>query len=102
MILAAGVAPENDDQLVRAGTQVNPVLAGRCRGVGAVVRDRAGGILVEPGDAGAFAAALDSLLAAPERRRALGRAAAATVAAEHGIDGAARELDAILRAAAGA
>jgi formylglycine-generating enzyme required for sulfatase activity len=29
-ILAAGLAPENDDQLVRALTGVNPVLAGRC------------------------------------------------------------------------
>jgi glycosyltransferase involved in cell wall biosynthesis len=79
-----------------------PVLAGRCRGVGAVVRDQSGGVLVEPEDAGAFAAGLDGLLADPDRLRALGATAAATVAAEHGIDRAARGLDAILRAVAGA
>ncbi len=40
-ILAAGLMPENDDQLLRALIQVNPVLAGRCLDEGRARVDRA-------------------------------------------------------------
>jgi formylglycine-generating enzyme required for sulfatase activity len=40
-ILAAGLAAENDDQLVRALIQVNPVLAGRCLHEGQAKVDKA-------------------------------------------------------------
>jgi formylglycine-generating enzyme required for sulfatase activity len=40
-ILAAGSAPENDDQLVQAVLQINPVLAGRCLLQGQAKVDRA-------------------------------------------------------------
>jgi formylglycine-generating enzyme required for sulfatase activity len=39
-ILAAGLAPERDDQLVRALASVNPVLAGRCLSEGQAKVDR--------------------------------------------------------------
>ncbi len=40
-ILAAGLAPENDDQLVRALIKINPVLAGRCLHEGQAKVDKA-------------------------------------------------------------
>jgi len=76
-----------------------PVLAGASGGVAGIVRDGRTGVLVPPGDTAAFAAALGDLLTDPPRRRALGAAALATVAAEHGLDRAAERLNAILVAA---
>jgi glycosyltransferase involved in cell wall biosynthesis len=73
-----------------------PVVAGRTGGVPAVVDDGTTGVLCEPGDAGAFAAALASLLSDPERRARLGRAALARVARHHGLAQAADDLNAIL------
>ena len=57
-----------------------PVVAGRSGGVAAVVRDGETGLLTAPGDATAFAQGLRALLSAPEKRHAMGRAAAANVA----------------------
>jgi glycosyltransferase involved in cell wall biosynthesis len=74
-----------------------PVLAGASGGVAGIVADGVTGRLVTPGAVAAFACALAELLAQPERRRALGAAAALRVAAEHDIAAAARRLDAILR-----
>ncbi|MFQ5775445.1 MAG: glycosyltransferase family 4 protein [Kiloniellaceae bacterium] len=79
-----------------------PVLAGAAGGVAAVVRDGTTGVLVPPGDSGAFATALRDLLAAPARRRSMGAAALAAVAAGHDLDRAARRLDATLRRAVSA
>lgn len=78
-----------------------PVLAGASGGVPAMVRDGETGVLVPPGDAAAFAGALRDLLAAPERRCALGAAARAHVAAHHGLEKAAMRLDEILKGARG-
>jgi len=79
-----------------------PVLAGRERGVPEVVRDGEAGILVPPGDARAFAEALEALLADPVRRRQMGARARAIALAEHDIAPAAARLDALLRGVAGA
>ena len=73
-----------------------PVLAGYGAGVAAIVRDEETGLLTPPGDAAAFGTALRELLETPEKRRALGRAAADKVVAEHTLTAAARRLDAIL------
>jgi glycosyltransferase involved in cell wall biosynthesis len=78
-----------------------PVLAGASGGVAGIVADGVTGRLVPPGDAAAFAGALAELLAQPERRRALGAAAALRIAAERDIAVAAHRLDAILRGVAG-
>ena len=83
--------------LLEAQAEGLPVVAGREGGVGAVVADGESGLLSEPGDAAAFARALDSLLADPERRAAMGRAARERIARDHGLDGAAVKLDALLR-----
>ncbi|MFQ5954294.1 MAG: glycosyltransferase family 4 protein [Kiloniellales bacterium] len=73
-----------------------PVVAGEGLGVDAVVHHGIGGLVTPGGDEGAFAAAVAQLLAAPERRQAMGRAAGHQVMAEHGIEAAARRLDAVL------
>jgi len=76
-----------------------PVLAGAAGGVASVVGHGETGVLVPPGDERAFAQALGALLDDPSRRRALGAAALKRVAARHGLDRAARDLDAIFSAA---
>jgi glycosyltransferase involved in cell wall biosynthesis len=76
-----------------------PVVAGRTGGVPDVVADGRSGVLVPVGDDAAFALAVADLLDDPDRRRAMGRWAAANVAARHDIAGAALRLDAILREA---
>ena len=73
-----------------------PVVAGFGVGVEAVVVDGVTGLLTPSGDAAAFAAAVERLLASPRRRAAMGRAARRQVEAEHGLAAAARRLDAVL------
>jgi glycosyltransferase involved in cell wall biosynthesis len=75
-----------------------PVVAGARPGLGQAVAHGETGLLVPCGDAGAFAAAVGSLLDAPARRRAMGRAAHARMRHHHSLDAAAARLDAILRA----
>ena len=58
-----------------------PVVAAAHGGLPEMLRDGETGLLVEPGDPGALAAALRSLADEPDRARALGAAAAADVAA---------------------
>ncbi len=73
-----------------------PVVAGRERGVPEVVRDGVTGLLAEPGDAVAFAAAARALILDGARRAAMGRAARRTACSAHDIAGAAHRLDALL------
>lgn len=74
-----------------------PVVAGRTDGVPAVVADGRTGLLPSPEDAAAFGTAVAMLLDHPERRHAMGAAAAARVMADHDLRGAATMLDRVLR-----
>lgn len=58
-------------EAMAAGT---PVVASRIGGLGEVVLDERTGLLIEPGDAGALARALDRLLTDPDLRSRLGAA----------------------------
>ena len=69
-----------------------PVVAGRTGGVPGIVHDGITGMLVPMGDAAAFAGAVGTLLDNADKRRIMGAAARRMVAAEHGMDGAARTL----------
>ncbi|MCW2235496.1 glycosyltransferase family 4 protein [Azospirillum canadense] len=74
-----------------------PVVAGRTGGVPDVVREGVGGLLPPVGDAAAFAAAVESLLRDPDRRRAMGEAARRVAAEEHDFATAVRDLDHLVR-----
>jgi glycosyltransferase involved in cell wall biosynthesis len=69
-----------------------PVVASRVGGIPEQVTDETG-VLVDPGDPAALAAAIESLLAHPERRARMSRAAAADAQARFGQE---RQLDAYL------
>lgn len=62
-----------------------PVLAGAAGGVADVVRQGRTGLLAPPGDASAFARALDDLLGDPARLARMGREAARFVHGERGL-----------------
>ena len=73
-----------------------PVVAGRERGVPELVRDGKSGMLVQPRDGRAFAAAVRMLLEDGPRRAAMSRRAR-EVAAAHDIGPASVRLDTVLR-----
>lgn len=73
-----------------------PVVAGAEGGVPGIVHDGETGRLVPPGDAAAFARAVAGLLDDADLRRRMSAHALRQVAADHGIVGAARALDAVL------
>jgi glycosyltransferase involved in cell wall biosynthesis len=83
--------------LLEAQAAGTPVVAGRVGGVPAIVADGETGLLVPPDDPDAFAEAVAALLDDPDRRAAMGRAAAARVARQHDLDTAAQRLHALLR-----
>jgi len=76
-----------------------PAVAGEFGGVSEIVAHKRTGLLTRPGDGAAFAAAVARLLDDPNRRRAMGTAAWAKVAAEHGLPAAGQALDRILKTA---
>lgn len=78
-----------------------PVVAGRSGGVPEVVADGATGLLTPPEDASALAEAVRTLLENPERRRKMGRAAAARAADELDLSRASRTLDRIIAEVSG-
>jgi glycosyltransferase involved in cell wall biosynthesis len=63
-----------------------PVVAAAHGGLPEIVRDRATGLLVRPGDPAALAKALRELADDPERRAAMGRAAAADARERFGLE----------------
>ena len=76
-----------------------PVVAGREGGVAEVVQHGVTGILTPPRDPQAFARAIETLLADPDRRRDMAEAAWHFVAGQRSLDQAASALDAALREA---
>lgn len=77
-----------------------PVVASRVAGIPELVVDGVTGILVEPGDSGALADAIDSLLRDPERAEALGRAGRERAQTHYSRDTMIRALTALYDAAA--
>jgi glycosyltransferase involved in cell wall biosynthesis len=76
-----------------------PVIAGREGGVEEIVLDGVTGVLTSLRDPLAMAAAIDRLLAEPEQRLAMGKAAARFVAEERSLETASATLAAALAAA---
>jgi glycosyltransferase involved in cell wall biosynthesis len=83
--------------LLEAQASGLPAIAGNFGGVGSILRDGETGFLTAPGDAGDFAAKLAALLDDAGRRNAMGDAARAKARREHGLNGAAATLDALVR-----
>lgn len=73
------------------------IVASRLAGVTEALTDGVHGLLVPPGEAQPLAAALQSLLDDPDRRRRLGTAARARAEAEFALDRMIERVDALLR-----
>jgi len=85
--------------LVDASASGRPVVAGRSGGIGSAVHDGVTGLLVDPTSAGAAARAIGTLLAEPERARAMGVAGRHLVERDLNWKRVARDLARISRAA---
>ena len=77
-----------------------PVVAGRSAGVATVVQDRKSGLLTDPGSPTDFASAVRSLVTTTSSRQSMSLEAIGAVAANHGLEAAARQLDEIVKGAA--
>jgi glycosyltransferase involved in cell wall biosynthesis len=82
--------------LLEAQASGLPVVAGATGGVGTIIVPQVTGLLVVPGDAARFAAAVRSLVVDRDRRARLAAAARRHVLAKHSLDGAARRLGAVI------
>jgi glycosyltransferase involved in cell wall biosynthesis len=82
--------------LLEAQASGLPVVAGASGGVDAIVAGGVTGLLVPPGDAAAFAAAVRRLLVDHQARAAMGRAARDRVLREHDLPAAAARLAAAI------
>lgn len=78
-----------------------PVILSRIDGFQELVGESGGALMVEPGSAAGFAAALSHLYAAPEAARLLGDRGAAHIQANFGIEACATRWSALLAQAAG-
>ncbi len=72
--------------LMEAMAACLPVVSSRVSGIPELVQDGVSGILVEQADEVTIAGALDRLLASPDVRHTLGRAASATVLQQFNVD----------------
>lgn len=80
VVIHSSIRPEPFGRvLIEAMALGKPVIAPRLGGPCEIVKDGETGALVAPRDAAAIADAIDHLLADPDRRRAMGRAARARV-----------------------
>lgn len=103
LLLASEVAPDGDrdglpNVVVEALSQGLPVVATRAGAIPELVRDGLHGRLVPPGDAGAFAAAIESLARDPDRRHHMGAAGIKRVAEGWDLDAGADRIHRLLRA----
>ena len=76
-----------------------PVVAGRERGVPEIVADGETGLLTPPGDDAAFASAVATLLAEPDRRHRMATAARRRVRERHSLEAAGKALARAIEAA---
>ena len=74
-----------------------PVVGGNAGGVAGVVDDGRSGMLVEPGNVAAFAAATARLMDDAALRARMGKAAVAYVHSRHGLASASARIDSVLR-----
>jgi glycosyltransferase involved in cell wall biosynthesis len=72
--------------LLQAASAGVPIVASRVGGIPEAVRDGENGLLVPPGDIAALRAAIETLLADPERRRRLGAGGQTLMAREFSVD----------------
>jgi glycosyltransferase involved in cell wall biosynthesis len=84
--------------LLEAQASGLPVVAGSGGGVGEIVVPEVTGLLVAPGDAAAFAAAVRRVMLDHGRRSAFAKAARTRVLAEHDLSVAARRLSVVIDA----
>jgi len=82
--------------LLEAQASGLPVVAGMTGGVGELVACGITGLLVAPGNASAFAAAVRTLIRDAKRRHAYATAARRRVLQEHDLPAAARRLNAVI------
>jgi glycosyltransferase involved in cell wall biosynthesis len=82
--------------LLEAQASGLPVVAGDGAGIGEIIVPGVTGLLVPPGDASAFSAAVRNLIVDSGRRAALAEAARRRVRAEHDLSIAARRLNAVI------
>ncbi len=94
--LTDGRTSQAQIRLMHANDVGVPTVVSGVRGIDGYVRPGKTGIVVRPGDAAALRAAIDDLLAAPDRRRAL-RAAALERAAGWTGEDYGRALEAVIR-----
>lgn len=94
--LADGQTSQAQIRLMHANDVGVPVVVSDVRGIEGYVRPGETGVVVRPGDPAALRAAIDDLLAAPERRRALRAAALRRAAGWTGHDYG-RALEAVIR-----
>ncbi len=103
LVLASEVAPDGDrdgvpNVVVESLSQGLPVVATRAGAIAEVVLDGVHGRLVPPGDAGALAAAIESLARDPEARRRMGAAGIARIADGWDLEAGADRIHELLRA----
>jgi glycosyltransferase involved in cell wall biosynthesis len=84
--------------LLEAQASGLPVVAGAVGGVGEIIEPGVTGLLVAPGNASAFAAAVRSMILDRGRRTAFAKAARRRVLLEHNLPAAARRLTAVIDA----
>lgn len=73
--------------LMEAASQALPLLATRVSGIPELVEDGQTGLLVEPGDHGALAKAMERLIESPDLRQALGAAAMSRIRNDFTLEG---------------
>ena len=81
--------------VLEAGAAAAPVVASRVGGLPEVVDENETGILTPPKDSTALAAALESLLRSPERRRLMGATAQAKIVPHYSLESMVRQLEAL-------